>query len=78
MVGLSFWSAADGRRLARDLPAVFEAKDDNRQIFWDDVPCRVCADSYDVHVRVCDPSHIIEIDSFAELQEVDPSYRPRG
>lgn len=78
MVGLSFWSAADGRRLARDLPAVFEATDDNRQIFWDDVPCRVCADSYDVHVRACDPSHIIEIDSFAELQEVDPSYRPRG
>ena len=78
MVGLSFWSAEDGARLARDLPATFEASEENRQIFWDDIPCRICADSYDVHVRECDPSHIIEIDSFAELQEVDPSYRPRA
>ena len=78
MVGLSFWSAEDGARLARDLPATFGASEENRQIFWDDIPCRICADSYDVHVRECDPSHIIEIDSFAELQEVDPSYRPRA
>ena len=77
MVGLSYWSAEDGAKLANDLPKVFEASDKNRQIFWDDVPCRVCADSYDVHVRECDPTHIIEIDSFAELQEVDEAYRPR-
>lgn len=78
MVGLSFWSGADGRRLAHDLPQTFEASDENRQIFWDDIPCRICAGSYDVHVRACDPAHIIEIDSFAELQEVDPAYRPRA
>ena len=41
------------------------------------MPCRVLAENYDVHVRECDPSHIIEIDSFAELQEVDPAYRPK-
>ncbi len=77
MVGLSYWSAEDGARLARDLPAAFEANDENRQIFWDDVPCRVCAENYDVFVRECDPTHIIEIDSFAELQEVDEAYRPK-
>lgn len=77
MVGLSYWTAEDGAKLARDLPVAFEMSDENRQIFWDDVPCRVLAENYDVHVRECDPSHIIEIDSFAELQEVDPAYRPR-
>ncbi len=77
MVGLSYWSAEDGAKLAADLPSAFEANDENRQIFWDDVPCRVCADNYDVYVRECDPTHIIEIDSFAELQEVDEAYRPK-
>ena len=77
MVGLSYWTAEDGAKLVRDLPVAFEMSDENRQIFWDDVPCRVLAENYDVHVRECDPSHIIEIDSFAELQEVDPAYRPR-
>lgn len=74
MVGLSYWDGADGARLAADLPEVFEQGEEERQIFWDDVPLRVRADAYDVHVRECDPSHIVEIDSFAELQEVDPSY----
>ena len=77
MVGLSYWSAEDGARLARDLPATFEASEENRQIFWDDIPCRICNASYDVHVRQCDPADIIEIDSFAELQEVDEAYRPK-
>ena len=77
MVGLSYWTAEDGAKLARDLPVAFEMSDENRQIFWDDVPCRVLAENYDVHVRECNPSHIIEIDSFAELQEVDPAYRPK-
>lgn len=77
MVGLSYWTAEDGARLARDLPEVFESGGEERQIFWDDVPLRVRAGSYDVHVRKCDPDHIVEIDSFAELQEVDPAYRTR-
>lgn len=77
MVGLSYWDGADGARLAADLPEVFEQGEEERQIFWDDVPLRVRADAYDVHVRECDPSHIVEIDSFAELQEVDPSYRTK-
>ncbi len=75
MVGLSYWTAEDGARLAEDLPRVFESSEENRQIFWDDVPLRVTPEGYDVHVRECDPSHIIEIDSFAELQEADPAYR---
>lgn len=75
MVGLSFWSAEDGARLARDLPAVFAEGGEQRQIFWDDVALRVRPDQYQVHVRLCDPGDVVEIDSFAELQAVDPAYR---
>lgn len=75
MVGLSYWTAEDGRKLADDLPRAFDASEENRQIFWDEVPLREAADKYDVTVRRCDSSHIIEIDSFAELQEVDEAYR---
>ena len=75
MVGLSYWTAEDGRKLEKDLPKAFASSEKNRQIFWDEVPLREAADKYDVTVRRCDPSHIIEIDSFAELQEVDEAYR---
>lgn len=75
MVGLSYWTAEDGKKLEQDLPRAFDASEENRQIFWDEVPLREAADNYDVVVRQCDPTHIIEIDSFAELQEVDEAYR---
>lgn len=75
MVGLSYWTAEDGTKLAHDLPQVFEASEESRQIFWDEVPLREAAENYSVTVRRCNPEHIIEIDSFAELQEVDESYR---
>lgn len=75
MVGLSYWSTEDGARLAEDIAAVFGSGGENRQIFWDDVPLRLRAESYDVHVRACDASCVVEIDSFAELQRIDPVYR---
>lgn len=75
MVGLSYWTAEDGKKLAVDLPRVFGTNEENRQIFWDEVPLHEASGNYGVTVRECDPSHIIEIDSFAELQDVDEAYR---
>lgn len=75
MAGLSYWTEEDGAKLAEDLAAVYEANDENKQIFWDDVPLTHCADRYDVYVRPFVAEDIVEIDSFAELQEVDPVYR---
>ncbi len=75
MAGLSYWTEEDGAKLAEDLEAVYEANDENKQIFWDDVPLTHCADRYDVYVRPFVAEDIVEIDSFAELQEVDPVYR---
>lgn len=74
MYGISYWSAEDGRKLARDLRREFEASDETKQRFWDDVPCVLCQERYGVHVRECSFDDIQEIDSFAELQALDPAY----
>ena len=75
MYGISYWSAEDGAKLAKDLPREFEASDETKQRFWDDVPCVICNANYDVYVRECTFDDIQEIDSFAELQQIDPAYR---
>lgn len=73
MYGISYWSAEDGRRLAADLPRVFE-DGAARQRFWDDVPCVICREHYRIAIRACSFDDIDEIDSFEELCAVDGSY----
>lgn len=73
MYGVSYWTAADGKQLATDLVEAFDAEN-NRQRFWDDVPCVLFRDHYQVHIKPCTFDDINEIDSLAELQEVDPRY----
>lgn len=74
MFGISYWNAGDGRKLAVDLPAVF-ARDDGRDIFWDDVPIVRCPEDYEVRIRECTFDDVAEIDSFTDLQALDPAYR---
>lgn len=75
MVGCSYWSAADGKLLSRDIPEVFARGGECEQIFWDDVALDRKPEDYAIHVRQCTADDITEIDSFAELQEIDPAYR---
>ncbi|HQE69771.1 MAG TPA: phosphocholine cytidylyltransferase family protein [Atopobiaceae bacterium] len=74
MYGISYWSAEDGRRLADDLPRAFE-DGPTKQRFWDDVPCVICRENYEVVIRACSFDDIDEIDSFEELCAIDESYR---
>lgn len=74
MYGISYWTAEDGAKLARDLPACFESSDEAKQRFWDDVPCVMRRESYRVKVEECTFDDVAEIDSFAELQQIDPRY----
>ncbi|MCC6099757.1 MAG: NTP transferase domain-containing protein [Olegusella sp.] len=78
MVGCSYWTAEDGARLAQDIPAVFAEGGRCRQIFWDDVALDRRPEHYRVRVRECSADDITEIDSFAELQQVDEAYRIGG
>lgn len=78
MFGISYWSREDGARLAEDLPACFDEDDETKQRFWDDVPCVIRRNRYELHIKECAFSDIDEIDSFAELQQIDPRYRIDG
>lgn len=75
MVGLSYWTADDGKRLSTDIPSVFNQGGECQQIFWDDVALDRRPENYDVYVRRCEAADVVEIDSFEELQAVDPAYR---
>jgi CTP:phosphocholine cytidylyltransferase-like protein len=75
MYGISYWTEEDGAKLEEDLPAAFEADDETKQRFWDDVPCVIKREHYALRVKECSFDDIDEIDSFAELQEIDPAYR---
>lgn len=73
MFGISYWTAEDGAKLACDLPKAFK-REEYQQRFWDDVPCVIERDRYDIAIETCTFDDVAEIDSFAELQEIDPRY----
>lgn len=74
MVGISYWTEEDGTRLCEDVKTVY-ASPGGKERYWDQVALEYCLDKYKVSVRECRFEDIIEIDTFAELQAIDKSYR---
>ena len=73
LYGISRWSKEDGRRLRMDLEEQFERKG-NRQIYWDDVAMFCYPEHFRMGIFPIKKEDILEIDSYEELVEVDPSY----
>ena len=73
MVGVSYWTPEDGKKLAEDIPATF-AMPGGKERFWDEAPLKYFADKYKVYARECSLSDVTEIDSFRELEAIDPAY----
>lgn len=73
LYSISRWSSEDGARLRRHLELEFAVKK-NTQIYWDDVALFCHPEEYRLGIRPMEPGSVIEIDSFRELVEVDPSY----
>lgn len=74
LCSVSRWNAADGARLRRHLEIEFEEKQ-NRSIFWDDIALFSYPDEYELGIFGTGEKDIIEIDSLAELAELDKSYQ---
>ena len=71
--GISMWTEEDGKKLAELARAQIEdLKDWN--IYWDELPLFRFSDQFDLGIRVIGENDIIEIDTFEELVEMDPSY----
>ena len=74
MVGISYWTAEDGKKLYRDSREIFNAPG-GKERYWDQVPLEYCIKNYKVSVRECSFEDIIEIDTFNELKQLDETYR---
>lgn len=73
-IGLSYWDAKSGKTLQNDLDEVL-SRQSNYQEFIEAIPFKFKKQNYEVFGRALDKSDIIEVDTFAELCELDPSYK---
>lgn len=73
MVGISYWTEADGSRLVEHIKEVYQAPG-GKERYWDQVPLEYHLSDYTVHVRECSAEDIIEIDTFSELKKLDKTY----
>ena len=73
MVGISFWTEEDSKKLAEDIARIYR-QENGKQAYWEQVPLVYCKDRYQVAVRECADSDVTEIDTFDELKALDPSY----
>lgn len=74
MVGISYWTPSDGKKLYLDARVVFNSPG-GKERYWDQVPLEYCINNYSVEVRECSFDDIREIDTFNELKQIDETYR---
>lgn len=73
MVGISYWTEEDGRKLADCIQKVYEMPG-GKEKYWDNVPLDVCKDEFNLSVRECSFDDFTEIDTFSELKALDGVY----
>ncbi len=73
LMGISYWSEADGHKLSNDLIETYQAPG-GKERYWEQVPLLYCKQNYSVGIRECSGDDITEIDTFRELKEIDRTY----
>lgn len=69
--GISYWTKQDSAQLRKDWSELYET---NKDVFWEEVPLIIRKENYDVEIRQCNKSDIMEIDNYYELAQLDASY----
>ncbi len=73
-IGISYWTKEDGQKLYDDIEEVMNMPG-GKELLWENVPLVKKNRNYDVAIKECKREDIVEIDTFNELCELDPSYR---
>lgn len=73
MVGISYWTAEDAGKLAQKARQLY-ADTSNHQMYWDEIALSRFLPEFAIKTRLCRQEDIIEIDTLAELQDLDSSY----
>ena len=73
--GISYWTEQDSQKLRADFKEVYEEEPDGRDYFWEFIPLVLRKEKYQVEIRPCDKSDIMEIDNYYELAQLDKYYQ---
>lgn len=73
IVGISYWDAKDGAKLATDIDEIYHPPD-GKERYWEQVPMVYKKENYQVHIRECKFEDITKIDTFNELKVIDKLY----
>lgn len=74
LFSISRWNAEDGHRLKKYLEYEFDYAE-NRHLYWDDVAMFRHPEHFKLGIYPMNSGDVIEIDSYEELVEADPSYK---
>ena len=77
MVGISYWNAEAGAKLANDMDEVYRSPG-GKERYWDQVALHYKKENYQVAIRECKMEDIVEIDSFNELKQIDSLYADKN
>ena len=70
MLGLSYWTAADGRRLAECANELYR-EERYRQLYWDEIALKYYLPEFSIHIRECRREDVWEIDTVEELRALE-------
>ena len=73
MVGIYYWTAGEGAKLADHIQQAFLAPG-GKERYWETVPNQVYRGQYKIKVRPCKDEDIVEVDTFRELKAIDKTY----
>ena len=77
MVGISYWTAEDGRKLQASLKRLY-ATPGGAARYWDEAALSADIEDFCVHVRACTADDVQEIDTLAELELLRRGLEGRG
>lgn len=70
MYGISYWSRADGMRLAKRVEDAYNSAN-GKTMYWDEVALKYYKEEFTVRVRSCQKEDIIEIDTYDEWKVLE-------
>lgn len=73
MMGISYWTEDDGKRLGEYIKKVYEMPG-GKERYWDQVALGYYKNEFDLSIREYSFDDFIEIDTFNELKAIDKTY----
>lgn len=73
MVGIYYFNAPDGAKLAEHIKEAYQAPG-GKERYWETVPNQAYKGQYKIEIIPCKDEDIVEIDTFRELKAIDKTY----